>query len=78
MLEEEEIFEKEATYLDEETDAIICSRLGFDDEKIIFGTFKKLIAYDKKEELKEPICVIVPGDMHEMELTFLKQFALKN
>ena len=47
-------------------------------EQIIYGTFEKLIKYDKTHELKEPICVIVPGDMHEMELTFLKQYALKN
>lgn len=76
MLKEEEIEEKDASYIDEETHAIICSRLGFDDEKIIYGTIQELIEYDKKEILKEPLCVIIPGDMHEMEIEFVEQYKL--
>ena len=76
MLEEEEIEEKDSQYLDEDTHAIICSRLGFDNEKIIYGKIKELIKFDKKEILKEPLCVIIPGDMHEMEIEFLNQFKI--
>lgn len=76
MLEEEEIEEKESNAIDEDDKAIICSRLGFDDEKIFYGTIKELIEFDKKEILKEPLCVIIPGDLHEMELKFLEQYKL--
>ncbi len=77
MVENEEIEEKESTFIDDSIDAIICSRLGFDDAKIVFGTIKELIEYDKKEILREPLCVIIPGDMHEMEENFLAQYKLK-
>lgn len=76
MLENEELEEKESLAIDEEDKAIICSRLGFDDEKIFYGTIKELIEFDRKEILKEPLCVIIPGDLHEMELTFLEQFEI--
>jgi diphthine synthase len=76
MLENEEIEEKEASFIDGDHDAVICSRLGFDDGKIIYGTINELIEFDKKEVLGEPLCVIIPGDMHEMELEFLNQFKI--
>lgn len=74
MKDEEEIEEKESYFLDEETDIVLCSRLGFDDEVIRYGTLAEIIMQDKKEHFKEPLCVIIPGDMHEMEVEFLKQF----
>jgi len=74
MVQNEEIEEKEANIIDSETYAIICSRLGFDNEKIIYGTIQNLIEYDSKYNLKEPLCLIIPGDMHEMEEIFVKQF----
>jgi diphthine synthase len=74
MLENEEIEEKDCMFLDLETPALICSRLGFNDEKIAYGTIQDLIKYDKKQELKAPICIVIPGDLHEMEEEFLKQF----
>ncbi len=77
MIDEEEIEEKDAFMLDEETKAIICSRLGFDDEKIIYGTLQELIEYDKKEVLKEPLCLIIPSEMHDMEIDYVNQFKLK-
>ena len=77
MLENEEIEEKDTLIIDSETNAIICSRLGFDNEKIIYGEIKDLIALDKVEKLQEPLCVIIPGDLHEMEEKFLEQFLIK-
>lgn len=74
MKEEEEIEEKEAEFIHEETDAIICSRLGFKDEKISYGTIKELIEEDKIKKYQEPICIIIPGDLHEIEQEFLNQF----
>ena len=77
MFENEEIEEKEPTILDEDVMAVICSRLGFDDEKIVYGTILDLIQYDMKHSLKEPLCLIIPGDMHEMEEKYLQQFSIK-
>jgi len=74
MLENEELEEKDTTLIDEETPAIICSRLGFDDEEIIFDNISGLIKLDKSRNFKEPLCIIIPGDMHEMELKFLENF----
>jgi len=74
MVEEEEIEEKDSLCIDEETPAIICSRLGFDDEEIIYDNISGLIKLDKFRNFKEPLCIIIPGDMHEMELKFLEQF----
>lgn len=76
MLENEEIEEKDSMILDEETPAVICSRLGFDDEKIIYGTIEELIEFDKTHDLKEPVCIIIPGDMHEMEEKYLNIFKI--
>lgn len=76
MLENEEVEEKETQIIDEETRGVICSRLGFSDSKIIYGPIRELIAYDKKNNLKEPICLIIPGDMHEMEEEYLEQFLI--
>ena len=76
MLDNEEIEEKDAQSLDGETPAIICSRLGFDDEQILYGEISELIALDSKLPHKEPLCIILPGDMHEMEEKFLDQFKL--
>jgi diphthine synthase len=74
MLEEEELEEREASMLDEEAELIICSRLGFTDERIRYGNIKDLIEEDKKNPLPEPLCCIIPGDLHEMERNFLEQF----
>ncbi len=76
MLKEEEILGNEADFLDEESDVVVCSRLGFDDEKIVYGTISDMIAYDKKKNLKEPVCIIIPGDLHEMEEKFLQQYRI--
>jgi diphthine synthase len=76
MLENEEIVEKDSLAIDEETLAIICSRLGFDDEEIISDSLGALIKIDKTRKLKEPLCIIIPGDMHEMEQKYLDQFSL--
>lgn len=74
MVENEEIEEKESYFIDEETDAIICSKLGFKDEVIIHGTVAELILKDKENNYKEPLCIIIPGDLHEMELKYLQKF----
>jgi diphthine synthase len=77
MLENEEIEEKDTLIIDEEDKAVICSRLGFDDETIVYGTISELIEYDKNHNLREPLCIIIPGDMHEMEEKFLNQYKVE-
>lgn len=76
MLENEEIEERDTLAIDEETPAIICSKLGFKDEKILYGRVDELINLDKKLSLQEPLCIIIPGDMHEMEEKYLEQFKI--
>lgn len=74
MIQNEEIEEKDAQILSNQTDAVICSRLGFSDEKIIYNTIENLIEKDKKEKFKAPLCIIIPSEMHEMEKQYLEQF----
>lgn len=76
MLEEEEIEEKEANIIDEETQGVICSRLGMDDEVIWYGTVEELIIKDSQENLKEPLCIIIPSEIHEIEEEYLKLFQI--
>lgn len=76
MLENEEIEEKEANIIDEETPALICSRLGMDDEQIWFGTIQELIEKDSIETLREPLCIIIPSEMHELEEKYVKLFQI--
>ncbi len=76
MIENEEIEEKESQYIQEEDIGIICSRLGMKDEVIISGKISELIEYDKDKNLPEPLCIIIPGDCHEIETEFLNQFSI--
>ncbi len=76
MVENEELEEKESQFIDEETKAIICSRLGFNDEKIYYSSIKELIKFDEENNLKAPLCIIIPGDLHEMEEKYLNLFKI--
>ena len=42
--------------------------------KIAFVNLEDKIQIDKTKNFREPLCVILPGDMHEMEEKFLNQF----
>ena len=77
MLENEEIEEKETLIIDNETYVCVCSRLGMKDERIIYGTIEEVIEYDEGNPLPEPLCVIIPSEMHEMEEEFITQFSLE-
>lgn len=76
MLDNEEIEEKEANIIDSQTPAIICSRLGMRGEKILYGTIEELIEKDSEEQLLEPLCIIIPSEMHELEESYLKYFKI--
>jgi diphthine synthase len=78
MIENEEIEEKDSISIDLETPAIICSKLGFKEEKILYGQIGELISLDKHLNLPPPLCIIIPGDMHEMEEKYLEQFKILN
>jgi diphthine synthase len=78
MIEQEEIEEKDGAAIDEEDKAIICSKLGHKDERIVYGSVKDLIEFDAKHLLKEPLCLIIPGDLHDMEETYLSQFRISD
>ena len=76
MLEQEELEEKDAQVIDETTTAVICSKLGFKDQKIVAGSIEKLIEYDKENLLEPPICIVIPGDLHDMEYEYLQKFMI--
>ena len=76
MLDNEEIEEKETLIIDENVKAVVCSRLGFDNEKIIYGSIADLIKYDQDYKLTEPLCIIIPGDLHSIEQEYLNLFKI--
>lgn len=49
---------------------VVCSRLGNDKGKIIYGKIDDL----KGEEVKAPFCFIIPGKLHFMEKEALERF----
>ena len=51
---------------------VICSKLGMQDEKIIYSTISNFT--QKNFNLKPPLCLIIPGRLHEMEKEFLEKF----
>ncbi len=54
----------------EEKTIICCSRIGWDDQKIVWG---KAIDLSNYEFGKAPFCVVIPGAMHFMEEEFLEK-----
>jgi diphthamide biosynthesis methyltransferase len=64
MVEQEELEEIDSNLIDGDTPAVICSRLGFDDEEIVYDTMEGLAKIDRARNFKEPLCLIIPGDMH--------------
>ena len=48
-------------------DVLICSNLGTDKEKILFGSVKDLIG----ENFDIPACIIIPSELHFIEKEFL-------
>lgn len=42
---------------------IVCSRMGCNDEKVLYGLLKDL----KQSNVKAPFCFIIPGKMHFLE-----------
>lgn len=49
---------------------LICSKLGSDREKIIYGGIKDLF----KKTLPSPAVIIIPGKLHFLEKEFLERF----
>ncbi len=75
MIENDEISENEITnMLSLNSYVICCSRMGFNDERIVYGTFSQIIELDKNSNFKEPLCIIIPCKMHEIEQKFLEMF----
>jgi len=42
---------------------IVCSRLGTNDKKIVYGNIEDL----KNEKIKAPFCIIIPSELHFLE-----------
>ena len=51
---------------------IVCSKMGCDDEKILYGLLKDL----KKEKVKAPFCFIIPSKMHFLEEEVVEGFGM--
>lgn len=50
-----------------ETNIIVCSRLCWDDEIIKIGRLQELLNSDAIQNLKPPLCIIIPGAMNDFE-----------
>ena len=55
-------------------EVVLCSRLGFSDEVILYGKISEIISLDRREEFKPPLCVVIPSKLHSVEEEFLEQF----
>ncbi|MCX8193815.1 MAG: diphthine synthase [Candidatus Pacearchaeota archaeon] len=52
---------------------IVCSRLGTDEQYIVYSTLKELIKNKKiHPKIKEPFCFIIPATLHFTEAEFLE------
>ena len=49
---------------------IVCSRLGTNDKKIVYGNIEDL----KNETIKPPFCIIIPSELHFIEEEALRRF----
>jgi len=53
----------------EKNKIIICSKLGSEQERIVYGEFGKLV----KINLSPPAVIIIPGKLHFLEKEFLEK-----
>ncbi|VDO59696.1 unnamed protein product [Onchocerca flexuosa] len=53
------------------TECVALARIGWNDQKIVFCSLKALCDVDMGPPLHS---LIIPGDLHPMELDFLKSF----
>jgi len=51
---------------------VVCSNLGTDKAKIVYGNVDKL----KKAKIEKPFCFIIPSELHFLEQEFLGNFKL--
>jgi len=51
---------------------VVCSNMGTEDEVIYYDTIENL----KKERIRVPFCIIIPGDMHFLEKEAIEAFTL--
>lgn len=72
LIEVEEVEEGNA-YNPKETLCVGMARLGQEDQCIIAGTLEELLAQDFGLPLH---CLVVCGEVHDLELDFLKQFLI--
>jgi len=72
LIEVEEVEESNA-YNPKETLCVGMARLGQEDQCIIAGTLEELLAQDFGLPLH---CLVVCGEVHDLELDFLKQFLI--
>lgn len=49
---------------------IVCSNLGTDKAKIVYGNVEKL----EKARIEKPFCFIIPSELHFLEQEFLENF----
>jgi diphthine synthase len=61
-----------AKILAEDSEVVVCSKLGSSDGKIIYGKVKELI----KEEFDAPSVIIILGSLHFTEKEFISLFRL--
>lgn len=52
---------------------IVCSNLGTNKAKIVYGSVEELI----KQKIEKPFCFLVPSELHFLESEFLENFRVK-
>ena len=58
----------------EDREFIVCEKLGTDDQKITIGKLKPML----KKRFSEPVCIIIPSELHFVEKEFLDLIKKEN
>lgn len=69
------LLELEKASKGEISNIIVCSRLGRDDQYIVYSNLRELLKNKKiQAKVKEPFCFIIPSSLHFTEAEFLELF----
>ncbi|HKL24232.1 MAG TPA: SAM-dependent methyltransferase, partial [Candidatus Nanoarchaeia archaeon] len=55
---------------------VVCEALGTKDQKFYYGGLNDLIELNDKNEIKNPFCLIIPGELQKMEKEIIDSFSV--
>lgn len=70
----EQLKEASKKYSMELKKIIVCSEMGTENQRIICGKLSEILEENKKQEIKNPFCIIIPEKLHFTEEEFLDSF----